>query len=103
MACSTGRCALRRFEGHGTSNYRPTNPEASKQQGAALERLIAERNRQDAGLFTVSSASSGTVPKTVTTNTVTTVTTNTVATVATVAVPTSAPSLDKFYSLSDAT
>ena len=98
MACSTGRCALRRFEGHGTSNYRPTNPEASKQQGAALERLIAERNRQDAGLFTASSAFSDTVPKTVTTNTVTTV-----ATVATVAVPTSAPSLDKFYSLSDAT
>ena len=95
MACSTGRCALRRFEGHGTSNYRPTNPEASKQQRADLERLIAERNRQDAGLFT---ASSDIVPKTVTTNTVTTVTT-----VTTVAVPTSAPSLDKFYSLSDAT
>ena len=103
MACSTGRCALRRFEGHGTSNYRPTNPEASKQQRADLERLIAERNRQDAGLFTASSVPSGSVPKTVTTNTVAinaTVTTNAVAITT---VPTSAPSLDKFYSLSDAT
>ena len=42
---------MRRFDGHGTSSYRPTNPEVAKQQSAALRNLLAERERQDAGLF----------------------------------------------------
>lgn len=51
MACRTGVCGMRRFDGHGTSSYRPTNPEVAKQQSAALRNLLAERERQDAGLF----------------------------------------------------
>jgi len=42
---------MRRFDGHGASSYRPTNPEVAKQQSAALRNLLAERERQDAGLF----------------------------------------------------
>ena len=42
---------MRRFDGHGSSSYRPTNPEVAKQQSAALRNLLAERERQDAGLF----------------------------------------------------
>ena len=42
---------MRRFDGHGASSYRPTNPEAAKQQSSALRALLAERERQDAGLF----------------------------------------------------
>ena len=42
---------MRRFDGHGASSYRPTNPEAAKEQSAALRALLAERERQDAGLF----------------------------------------------------
>ena len=42
---------MRRFDGHGSSSYRPTNPEVAKQQSAALRTLLAERERQDAGLF----------------------------------------------------
>ena len=51
MACRTGVCGMRRFDGHGSSSYRPTNPEVAKQQSAALRNLLAERERQDAGLF----------------------------------------------------
>ena len=51
MACRTGVCGMRRFDGHGASSYRPTNPEAAKEQSAALRALLAERERQDAGLF----------------------------------------------------
>ena len=51
MACRTGVCGMRRFDGHGASSYRPTNPEAAKEQSAALRSLLAERERQDAGLF----------------------------------------------------
>lgn len=47
MACPTGRCALRRFDGHGTNNYRPTNPEAARQFNLDMERMMAERSRQD--------------------------------------------------------
>lgn len=47
MACPTGRCALRRFDGHGTNSYRPTNPEAARQFNSDMERMMAERARQD--------------------------------------------------------
>ena len=43
---------MRRFDGHGSSNYRPTNPEAARQMNSAMEQMLAERQRQDAGLFT---------------------------------------------------
>lgn len=51
MACSTGRCALRRFDGHGTSSYRPTNPESDRLFKSQIEAMMAERSRQDAGIF----------------------------------------------------
>ena len=50
MSCPTGRCALRRFDGHGTP-YKPTNTMASKQMADSLARMMAERDRQDAGQF----------------------------------------------------
>jgi len=50
MSCPTGRCALRRFDGHGTP-YKPTNTMASKQMADSLSRMMAERDRQDAGHF----------------------------------------------------
>ena len=50
MSCPTGRCALRRFDGHGTP-YKPTNTMASKQMSDSLARMMAERDRQDAGQF----------------------------------------------------
>ena len=50
MSCPTGRCALRRFDGHGTP-YKPTNTMASKQMADSLARMMAERDRQDAGHF----------------------------------------------------
>jgi hypothetical protein len=42
---------MRRFDGHGSSSYRPTNPEAARQMNSAMEQMLAERQRQDAGLF----------------------------------------------------
>jgi len=48
MSCS--KCALRRFDGHGTP-YKPTNTVASKQMSDSLARMMAERDRQDAGQF----------------------------------------------------
>ena len=50
MSCPSGRCALRRFDGHGTP-YKPTNTMASKQMSDSLSRMMAERDRQDAGHF----------------------------------------------------
>ena len=52
MACGTNRCALRRFDGHGSSSYRPTNPEAAKVFNDGMQGLLAERARQDSGIFT---------------------------------------------------
>jgi hypothetical protein len=52
MSCPTGRCALRRFDGHGTP-YKPTNTMASKQMADSLSRMMAERDRQDAGNFAI--------------------------------------------------
>jgi hypothetical protein len=51
MACPTNRCALRRFDGHGTNSYRPTNPEVQRQFDSSLQNLIAQRERQDKGIF----------------------------------------------------
>jgi len=87
---------MRRFDGHGTSSYRPTNPEAAKQQSSALQALLAERERQNAGLFGQAA-----------TATAATATTATVTTVTTVPAPSSqkAPEEESgpCYSLSDAT
>ena len=43
---------MRRFDGHGSSSYRPTNPEAAKEMKLAMSRMLMERERQDKGLFT---------------------------------------------------
>jgi hypothetical protein len=51
MACPTNRCALRRFDGHGTNSYRPANPEAHRQFDSSLQGLIAQRELQDKGIF----------------------------------------------------
>lgn len=62
MACSTGRCALRRFDGHGTSSYRPTNPDVAREFQSRMDQLLAERSRQDQGVFTMSSVNSVHMP-----------------------------------------
>lgn len=62
MACSTGRCALRRFDGHGTSSYRPTNPDVAREFQSRMDQLLAERSRQDQGVFTMSSVNSVHIP-----------------------------------------
>ena len=49
MSCN--RCALRRFDGHGTKE-KPSNSGAAAEAQAALRRRLAERDLQDAGLFT---------------------------------------------------
>jgi hypothetical protein len=49
MSCN--RCALRRFDGHGTKE-KPPNSAAATEAQAALRRRLAERDLQDAGLFT---------------------------------------------------
>jgi len=51
MACSTNRCALRRFDGHGSSSYRPSNPEAAREFTSRMDQMLAERARQDQGVF----------------------------------------------------
>lgn len=51
----SNRCALRRFDGHGATSYRPTNSEATAQFSSNLAALMAERERQDAGIFQPSS------------------------------------------------
>ncbi len=51
MACSTNRCALRRFDGHGSSSYRPSNPEAAREFTSRMDQMLAERTRQDQGVF----------------------------------------------------
>jgi hypothetical protein len=51
MSCGTNRCALRRFDGHGTSSYRPSNSEASREFTSRMDQMLAERSRQDQGVF----------------------------------------------------
>ena len=48
MACPTGRCALRRFDGHGTGSYRPTNSALAAEGEAKLAAMLAERRAVDA-------------------------------------------------------
>jgi len=48
MACPTGRCALRRFDGHGTNSYRPTNSALAAEGEAKLAAMLAERRAVDA-------------------------------------------------------
>jgi hypothetical protein len=55
MSCGTNRCALRRFDGHGASSYRPSNPEVTKAFNSSIQAMLAERARQDAGIFTAPS------------------------------------------------
>lgn len=56
MACSTNRCALRRFDGHGSSSYRPSNPEAAREFTSRMDQMLAERTRQDQGVFVAPTA-----------------------------------------------
>jgi len=47
---STFKCGLRRFDGHGTSSYRPTNTAATKEMESAFSRMMRERELQDRSL-----------------------------------------------------
>jgi hypothetical protein len=47
MACPTGRCALRRFDGHGTNSYRPSNSALAAEGEARLAAMLAERRAVD--------------------------------------------------------
>jgi hypothetical protein len=51
MACSTNRCALRRFDGHGSSSYRPTNPEVAREFQSRMDQMMVARGQQDQGVF----------------------------------------------------
>ena len=67
MSCGTFKCGLRRFDGHGTSSFRPVNPEKIRQFNVSVEAMMAERARQDAGIFTTNSSShSNYVPQNIT-------------------------------------
>lgn len=57
MSCGTFKCGLRRFDGHGTSSFKPINPEKIRQLNVSVEAMMAERARQDAGIFTTNSSS----------------------------------------------
>jgi hypothetical protein len=50
---STFKCGLRRFDGHGTSSYRPTNTAATKEMETAYSRMMRLRDQQDRGEYTV--------------------------------------------------
>jgi hypothetical protein len=50
MACNTNRCALRRFDGHGSGSYRPSNSGLAKENENNLAAMIAARNRLDSDL-----------------------------------------------------
>ena len=60
---STFKCGLRRFDGHGTSSYRPTNTAATKEMESAFSRMMREREQQDAGCFTKQECSAEVVQK----------------------------------------
>lgn len=51
MSCRTNRCAIRMLQGHGTTSYKPTNPEAVRQFQSSYDAMMAERARQDSGVF----------------------------------------------------
>ena len=48
---SNFKCGLRRFDGHGTSSYRPTNTVATKEMESAFSKMMRERELQDSGCF----------------------------------------------------
>ena len=50
---STFKCGLRRFDGHGTSTYRPTNTAATKEMESAYSKMMRLRDQQDRGEYTV--------------------------------------------------
>jgi hypothetical protein len=50
---SSFKCGLRRFDGHGTSSYRPSNTEASKEMESAYSKMMRLREQQDAGNFSL--------------------------------------------------
>lgn len=50
MACNTNRCALRRFDGHGSGSYRPSNSGLAKENENNLAAIIAARNQMDSDL-----------------------------------------------------
>lgn len=47
MACPTGRCALRRFDGHGSGSYRPNNQALANENETRLANLLAARENLD--------------------------------------------------------
>lgn len=49
---STFKCGLRRFDGHGTSSYRPTNTAATKEMESAYSKMMRLRDQQDRGEYT---------------------------------------------------
>ena len=51
MSCGANRCALRRFDGHGSSSYRPTNPEVAREFQSRMDQMMAARGQQDQGVF----------------------------------------------------
>ena len=53
---SNFKCGLRRFDGHGTSSYRPTNTAATKEMESAFSKMMRERELQDASLKALPSA-----------------------------------------------
>lgn len=50
MACNAGRCALRRFDGHGSGAYRPSNSGLAKENENNLAKLLEARNKLDSDL-----------------------------------------------------
>ena len=47
MACPTGKCALRRFDGHGSGSYRPSNQALANENETRLANLLAARENLD--------------------------------------------------------
>ena len=47
MACNTGRCALRRFDGHGSGSYRPSNSGLASENEKKLAEILALRKEMD--------------------------------------------------------
>ena len=50
---STFKCGLRRFDGHGTSSYRPANTAATKEMESAYSKMMRLRDQQDRGEYSV--------------------------------------------------
>lgn len=45
--CGTFKCAKRLYDGHGTSSYRPSNPQLSSETAMRLSQIQMERDAQD--------------------------------------------------------